>query len=162
MSSFDIFYLAEKPECISACAAWAYGRWGVQRQNSSLDRALQKFSDGAQKEALPLTIISIDKKLGTPIGMGSLWENDGIHWPEVTPWIASVFTLYRYRNKGVAKAIIGRLEKEAKRLGFKEVYLQSGSAAMYNSKLGYRVLEIVETNETAAGTETLFKKALCG
>jgi hypothetical protein len=46
--------------------------------------------------------------------MGSLWEKDGAEWPEKTPWIASIYTLYRYRGLGLglAKQLIKRLEEE--------------------------------------------------
>lgn len=52
MSDFEIKYLAEKPECIQACAAWAYGRWGVQKKNGSLERALNIFKTGAQTDQI--------------------------------------------------------------------------------------------------------------
>ena len=158
MSDFEIKYLAEKPECIQACAAWAYGRWGVQKKNGSLERALNIFKTGAQTDQIPLTLITINLETDLPVAMGSLWETDGTEWPEKTPWIASVYTLYRYRGLGLATDLIARLEKEAGRLGFKEVYLQSGSAAGLYRRLGYKEIETVQTKATAAGTETLFVK----
>lgn len=158
MIEFEIRYLEDKLQHTKACAAWAYGRWGVQKEDGSLDRALMRYSEGAQKGALPLTFIAVDKVTGLPIGMGSLWDNDGDEWSECTPWIASVFTLYRYRGQGVARALIARLEVEAKRLGFKEVFLKSGSAAGYYPALGYEALETIPVATCAAGKETLFRK----
>ncbi len=111
-----------------------------------------------QKGALPLTLVATRKDL--PIGMGSLWPQDGTHWPQYTPWIAGVFTLYRYRGQGVARAIIARLEDEARALTFEAAYLQSGSAAGYYVGLGYEALETIPTDETAAGTLTVFRKTL--
>ena len=163
MSALDnikLEYLADYPEFVEACAAWSYGRWGVQNKDASLDLSLERFGQGAQKEGIPLTILAINEDTGLPVAMGSIWESDSDRWNEVTPWIAAVFTHYRYRGQGIAKAIIARLEEEARRLGYKDIYLKSGSAAPMYLEMGYEALEIVETDETAAGTETLFKKEL--
>jgi len=160
MSTFTIHYLADRPDCVQACAAWAYGRWGVQQQNTSLDFALHVFEQGAQKGRIPLTVVMINQATYLPVAMGSLWESDGTDWPDKTPWIASVYTLYRYRRQGLAARIIDRLEHEAARLGFSTVYLHSGSAAGYYRKLGYTELDQIPTQTTAAGTRTLFMKEI--
>lgn len=158
MNNFNLQYLADRPECIQACAAWAFGRWGVQQQKGSLEFALQIFEQGAQKGRIPLTVVMINQATDLPVAMGSLWESDGTDWPDKSPWIASVYTLYRYRRQGLAARIIERLEQEAARLGFSTVYLHSGSAADYYRKLGYTELDRIPTQTTAAGTRTLFRK----
>lgn len=111
-----------------------------------------------QKDKLPLTLIVTNLESDHPVAMGSLWESDGMEWPEKTPWIASIYTLYRYRGLGLAKNLIKRLEEEAQKIGFQEVYLQSGSAANFYRNLGYKEIETVKIKTTAAGTETLFIK----
>ena len=85
--NYKICHLSEKPEHIAACAAWAYGRWGVQKEKGSLDRALHVFESGAQKDKLPLTLIAINSDNGLPVAMGSLWKTDGEEWLEKTPWM---------------------------------------------------------------------------
>lgn len=160
MSTFTIHYLADRPDCVQACAAWAYGRWGVQRKSGSLNFALHVFEQGAQKGRIPLTVVMINQATDLPVAMGSLWESDGTDWPGKTPWIASVYTLYRYRRQGLAARIIERLEHEAARLGFSTVFLHSGSAADYYRKLGYIELDQIPTQTTAAGTRTLFRREI--
>ncbi len=87
-----------------------------------------------------------------------MWSEDGELWAEHTPWIAAVFILYRYRGQGIAQQIMDRLEAEAKRLGYNEVFLKAGSAAGYYPKLGYKALETIEVPACAVGQETLFQK----
>ena len=55
-----------------------------------------------QKDTIPLTLVVINLATDLPVAMGSLWIKDGTEWPEKTPWIASVYTLYRYRGLGLA------------------------------------------------------------
>ena len=160
MHNFKIDYLAHRPECVHACAAWAYGRWGVQKKDGSLDKALRIFKQSMHQDNLPLTLVMINQETHLPVAMGSLWEDDGTQWPDKTPWIASIYTLYRYRGLGLAKRLIAHLEKKASSMGFEKVYLQSGSAAGFYRRLGYEEIETVKTNTTAAGTETLFIKQL--
>jgi N-acetylglutamate synthase-like GNAT family acetyltransferase len=160
MAEFELFYLADKPEWIEACAAWSFGRWGVQRENGSWARSLARFQEAAQKDALPLTIIALNKESGRPVAMASLVESDSDRWVDETPWIAGVFVLYRYRGCGLARRLVERLEVEARRLGIKKLYLYSGSAAEMYPKMGYQVIETVESATTAAGCETLLVKDL--
>ena len=35
MDDFKMEYLADRPDCLQACAAWAYGRWGVQKKGKN-------------------------------------------------------------------------------------------------------------------------------
>ena len=158
MNNFKIEYLADRPDCLQACAAWAYGRWGVQKKDRSLERAISIFEEGMQKDTIPLTLVAINLATDLPVAMGSLWIKDGNEWSEKTPWIASIYTLYRYRGLGLAKHIIKRLEAEAINIGFQKVYLQSGSAANFYRNLGYEEIETIKTNVTASGKETLFIK----
>ena len=75
MSDFKIDYLANRPDCLHACAAWAYGRWGVQKKDGSLDRAISVFKQGMQKDMLPFTLDArhlcghdvINCSVGTPV-----------------------------------------------------------------------------------------------
>ena len=67
---------------------------------------------------------------------------------------------YRYRKLGIARAIVKRLEEEALRLGFENVYLYSGSAADLYLKLGYALIDEEETHKSAAGYHRLFEKKL--
>ncbi|MBC04833.1 GNAT family N-acetyltransferase [Thalassospira sp.] len=156
--SYDVVYLADRPDCVDACAAWAYGRWGVQKPNSSLENARAYFAQCRQKDALPLTLLAINRETGLPIGMASLWPQDGTDWPEKTPWIAAVYTLYRYRGIGIARCLVNRLLDEAERLAIKTVYLKSGSAAEMYRGFGFEELDRQPSLTAEEGYKTLFYK----
>ena len=72
MGNFKIDYLANIPDCLPACSAWEYGRWGVQKKGESLDKAISRFKKSMQMHKLPLTLIAINLKTGLPVAMGSL------------------------------------------------------------------------------------------
>lgn len=157
---FKIDYLANRPDCIEACAAWDYGCWGVQQAGETLEANLQLYRESRHRDAIPLTLIATHLETNRPVAMGSLWDSDGAEWSDKTPWIASVFVLYRYRGLGLGTQLIHRLEEAAKAIGFTELYLKSGSSARFYPKLGYQVIDKIQTKATAAGSQTLFMKRL--
>lgn len=87
-----------------------------------------------------MTLLAINRDTNLPIGMISLWPQDGQEWPDKSPWIAAVYTLYRYRGMRIATTLVERILQEAKRFDFDIVYLQAGSAAGMYRKLGFAKL----------------------
>ncbi|MDP2699305.1 GNAT family N-acetyltransferase [Thalassospira sp.] len=158
--SFDIVYLADRPDCVDACAAWAYGRWGVQKPDSSLAKVQEYFATCAQKDALPLTFLAINRETRLPIGMASLWPQDGTDWLDKTPWIAAVYTLYRYRGLGIARNLIDRILHEVKRFEIETIYLKSGSAVGMYRNFGFQELDRCPSSTAAEGYKTLLYKVV--
>lgn len=160
MTDFKILYLADCPEHIEACAAWLYGQWGVMKEDRSFEKTVISLKESSQKNVIPMTIIALDEK-NRPIGMARLKHTDGTRWDDMhTPWIASVFVHYMHRAKGVARALITKLEEEAKRLKYETVYLHTDSVKPMYEHMRYEIMEEDVTDETASGTRTLFRKEL--
>jgi GNAT superfamily N-acetyltransferase len=157
---YRIAYLADYPQYVEACAAWNFGRWGVGSPNSSLAETLRVFEKSTHKEALPLTFIAINNDNDQPVAMGSLWGQDGDEWPDVSPWIASIFVHNRHRRSGLATRLVIRLEEEAKQLGFDTLYLKAGAAAPLYEKIGYSYVDSVKSDLTSTGKITLYTKTL--
>lgn len=162
MYDCTVEYLADYPEYIEACVAWDYGYWGIQETSKPLCLAdlVVAYRNGAQKSSMPLTLIAIEKKLGVPVGMASLWDNDGEEWSELTPWIAAVFVHNRYRGRGYAKALVCRAEEEARRLGTETIYLKSGAAAAMYRPMGYVEIDMLPNDKYSDSTKYLLKKKL--
>jgi len=159
MTNYRTAYLADHPEHIEACAAYDFAHWSVQHKDRSFQKMVDKYKKGAQKGAMPLTVIVLNED-NRPVGMGSLWEEDGNKWTNLTPWIASVFVHYRHRGHGIATMIVKQLEKEAKNLGFETIFLTSGSAGPVYEKIGYQKVETVPHEYTDIGKQTLYRKPL--
>ncbi|WP_250278150.1 GNAT family N-acetyltransferase [[Clostridium] colinum] len=95
--------------------------------------------DGSDKYAKNV-ILTIDNK---PIGTGRLIEINK------KMYIGRVAILKDYRNKGYATNLIKFLLKEAKNMGFKEVFIHAQSYAKnFYEKLGFKQLgeEFLEAN----------------
>lgn len=151
----DIHFLADDPQFIPACASWAYGMWGTQKIDGSLDRAIKRFTESAQKNSIPRTLIALTN--GLPAGMISLWQEDCEERPDLMPWLASLYVHPDHRNKGIALALINRLEKEAKKLGYNQLFLVTGQAAAYYKQRGWTEKEKLLSSN---GLETIMSKPL--
>ena len=160
MSGFLIEYLADYPKAIGACASWDFGRWDVRKKGATLEASFKLFAQAAQKDRLPLTVVAIDEGDQLPVAMGSLWEQDGAEWSKVTPWIASLYVHHLFRGQGIARAIVKRLEDEARRLGYEEVYLKTGNAGAMYEIFGYSEIDQQASKYTKLGMRSLYKKDL--
>lgn len=151
MEQLNIVFLADHPEFINTCASWAYGQWGCQA-GGSLERAISKFTLGAGKENIPMTLMALyDEK---PAGMISLWEADYEGKPELSPWLASLYVHPFFRHKNIATSLIRRLETEALRLGYGQLFLVTEDSKKLYQKCGWTELEEVVTHYGEASLMT--------
>ncbi|MVB12748.1 Acetyltransferase (GNAT) family protein [Caprobacter fermentans] len=154
MQKLDIIYLADNKEFIQTCASWAYGQWGCQ-SGGTLDRAIEKFTKGANKVSLPITLLALyDTK---PAGMISLWESDFDGKLELSPWLASLYVHPFYRHKNIASCLIKELESRASQLGYSNLFLVTEEAKNLYVKYGWTEIEKVNT---AYGKASLMMKSL--
>lgn len=137
----EIAYLADFPEHIPTCTSWIYGMWGSQ-SGGAYERTLQKMTDGAGKDSIPITLIAFNDK--KPAGTVSLWANDA-SIPDLTPWMAAVYVHPFHRGLKISLALVDRLIDEARRLNFKEIYLYTGNAQDLYRKFGWEEISIVDS-----------------
>lgn len=159
-TGFSIEYLADYPKAVDACAAWDFGHWDVRKKGATLEKSYKIFAGALQKEALPLTIVAMSDETKLPVAMASLCAKNGDDWPTLSPWISSVYVHYLFRGKGIARALVERLEMDARRLGYDEVYLQTDVAAGMYRKFGYSEIDRVKSRFTIDGICVLMKKDL--
>ena len=136
------YHLADHKDMIPVCASWAYGRWGCQ-SGGSIERAINRFSEGANKKKIPMTLVAMMD--GKPAGMASLWESDCESKLHLSPWLASLYVHPFYRGLGIASDLVKKLEKESFNLGYKHLYLVTEDAGALYSKLGWTKLEDAKT-----------------
>ena len=90
-------------------------------------------------DRIPIAFVALDKSGGI-VGTASLVFDD-LEGDPRNPWLASVFVPPRQRRKGVASALVGTVERAARRLGYPRLYLFTTSASALYAGLGWRALE---------------------
>jgi len=149
-----IDYLADHTGLIETCASWAFGQWGCQ-SGGSLERATALFSEGTKKGSVPLTLVALVSE--KPAGMISLWQSDFDGRPDLSPWLASLFVHPSHRKKGIASRLIKKLEAEACRLSFQQLYLVTEESRTLYQTHGWSEIDHVVT---AHGEASLMSKRL--
>jgi len=151
-------YLKEFPEQIDPLARAIYTEWHsmYERQGLSVNEVIEKVRERAVDSAIPLTMIALDGN--TLLGSITIKEHDFADHPELSPWLAGVFTLPEHRNKGIGKGLIAFAETVAKeKFNVSELFLYTGSASKLYEKIGYKTFETVDRGDKVL---TLMKKTL--
>ena len=143
-AAVTIDYLAHHQALAAELARWSWNEWRVfyTERGRTFDDALSSYHERAQLDSLPLALVAFaDGKL---VGTASLKAEDLATRPEITPWLASVFVVPKWRQRGVASLLTRRVVEEARRLNLPTLFLWTSSAEGLYLKLGWRALERTE------------------
>ena len=137
-------YLADRPEFILPVATWIYQEWPEEFATVGLDAWLAEFRGTLMRDGIPTTFVASEGP--GLLGTASLIVSDLPERPTLSPWLASVYVLPRYRKAGIATALIGRVLAQASWLGMEQVYLQTESAVEFYQRHGWVEREQLELN----------------
>lgn len=135
---------------------WNYNWWGV-RDNISFEEVKCSMEHSlCQKDRLPQTYVAlIDNK---PVGMYQISMSEDLNnsRPDIYPWLINVFVDENCRGKNVYKELMNTVEKNAKKLNLKELYLYTKHIGLYE-KFGWEFAETVKTFRSDSPIERLYK-----
>jgi predicted N-acetyltransferase YhbS len=135
---------------IRQVARWLFGEWGHLNPGATLDSAVRNLSQWAMAQTIPLLLVAYDN--GAPVGTTSLVAHDMKCRRDLTPWLASVWVLPAYRNRGVGSALCRQAMREARRLRLGRVYLFTAEQMRFYKSLGWT--EMREIRQVKAQTRT--------
>lgn len=135
-----IEYLVDYPQHLEALAQWHHREWAyLHPDDPTIDRQRHELTSCLGKHRIPTAFIAL--KGDELLGSGALVESDLDSRPDLTPWLASVFTVPEHRGKGIATALCRRVMEEARILKVPRLYLYTpGQEGLY-ARFGWQVLE---------------------
>jgi GNAT superfamily N-acetyltransferase len=132
-------FLFNHPELTGLLAEWHHREWGKIRGEEIADSvALLEMSKSPDQ--LPLIIIAFEN--GKPVGMVRLIEHDIPTRKDLTPWLAALYVPPVERNKGVGSFLVVSAVAQARRLGYKKIFLFTSDKIALYAGLGWRLSEI--------------------
>lgn len=134
----QIVTLAECPQFVDVCAAWAFGQWGSQR-GGTLERTRQRFTLCSKPSEDYLTLLMIDGE--RPLGMASLWPSDDHHRMDLSPWLAGVFVHPDQRRQGIAQRLEQAIVSVAQRQGHPILHLITDRSEELYTRWGWHAIE---------------------
>lgn len=148
MSSITLAFLADNKEYIPELAQEVFSQWEIMytKQGKGPKKLEAQMLDRAVTDSIPLTMIALDGN--TLVGSVTIKAQDFASRPELSPWIAAVFVLPKYRNRGIGSKLVLHAEAVAKeKFNIDKIYLYTGSASELYKKLGYETIEEVDRGD---------------
>ena len=128
-------------ESIKLCSL----EWGDPKTDSEMEEYInnkeKKILEGDKVISI-LGLVDGD----TMIGFISLFKYEDDETTPLTPWYATMYVKQEFRGKGYSKILNEEILKEAKRLGYKKVYLKS-ELVNYYEKFGAKYIEDLDNGE---------------
>jgi N-acetylglutamate synthase-like GNAT family acetyltransferase len=132
-------YLADCRELIPALARWHFDYWQDLVPDWSYEGAVADLSAHRERLGIPETIVAFD---GVELqGSVSLVADDLPGLPPYTPWLASLFVLPTARGRGVGRALVEQVVRDATALGVERLHLLTTDAEPYYRRQGFTILE---------------------
>lgn len=135
----EIYNLCEKPEHIETLCRWHHEQWLAMNPGRSYEARLADMRLQLAGQAVPATWLALID--GHPVGSASILADDMPERPELTPWLASVYTHPDYRQRGIGRALVRRVMDHARDAGFASLYLYSPDKAHFYAQLGWQLME---------------------
>lgn len=137
MPEIEYQWLADRGEALERLAAWHHAEWSDLAPGWSLDEATRELRDNLGRGTIPSTLVALSG--ADPIGSASLLEVDFNDLPPFRPWLASVYVLPAWRNRGVGGNLVDRIVASARGLGLPRLYLFTTDMERWYGRRGWRV-----------------------
>ena len=143
-----IYNIKERQEFLKEVAELTQKEWGSkisskqefeEKINKKISKIVQSFDD-------PLYCKLILLHNDTLIGFISIFPTDGNERTDLSPWYSTMFIKKEFRGKGYSKILNKAILEEAKKRGFKKLYLKT-NLVNYYEKFGAIFLETLNNGE---------------
>ncbi len=131
-----LHYLHDVPEHTETVAKWIFETFPQEFETVTFLEWLEMVENPAR-----VTFVALEH--GQAIGTASLDPEDLPPRDDLTPWLASVYVLPKFRAHGTGAMLIEAVVKEATAKGFKRIYLHTSDRAEFYKKRGWQMLETV-------------------
>ena len=143
-----IYNIKDKTEFLREVATLTQKEWGrktnskkefEEKVDKKIDKIVHKFDN-------PLYCKLILLKGDILVGFISIFPTDGEEKKDLSPWYATMYVKEEFRRKGYSKLLNTGILQEAKKRGFKKLYLKT-NLVNYYEKFGAKFLGTLNNGE---------------
>ena len=134
----EIVHLADRPDLAPIVAGWTWDAFW-RGHGYTLDEVLARTRAGTSRHGTPQTFIALVD--GDPAATASLAAHDLDERPDLTPWLAGVFTHTGHRGQDLATRLVHRVEQAASEAGHDHIWLYTSRAEGLYARLGWTTTE---------------------
>ena len=143
-----IVALAERPDLVPTVGRWHWDLWGAEDPAGSLESWTARVGRWANHDAVPMIFIALAGS--TAVGSVSLVAHDLPERPDLWdlwPWLSGLYVVPECRRRGVGRALVARVEAQARSMGVVRLYLHTAQARGLYEQLGWHPIR----DDMAAG-----------
>ncbi len=135
----QIDHLASHQNLLPTVAKWLNSEWGKIR-GESIDERILAIKQSLNTDRLPMSLVAMID--GKAVGTVSLIPQDMEGESNLTPWVAALYVVPEFRNRGIGSKLISKVTNEAKNLNYRSIFLfaTAGREKLY-LKLGWSFVE---------------------
>lgn len=144
----EIYNIKDKQEYINEVAILTQNEWGKKHLTQEdfqmkVNNKITKIRNNLDNPKY-CKLILVDTSI--LIGFISIFEHDGDDRKDLSPWYATMFVKKEFRGKGYSKILNKAILEEAKKRGFKKIYLKT-ELFNYYEKFGAKYMENLNDKE---------------
>ncbi len=159
MDKLKIELLADHPEAMLVLKELFESEWEPYYGASGPGDAEIDIKKSANRTELPIAIVAIVD--GNVCGTAALKKESVTTYPDFFPWLAGLLVAPEYRRQGIGERLIIEIEKLAKQLGYKEIYVGTGEkSGMSEITLDKRNWKFIDKSEYFVSEASVYKKKL--
>jgi N-acetylglutamate synthase-like GNAT family acetyltransferase len=125
LNTYTILRMHDHPGGLDEAIAYYHSKWGRENNYTFFEDAIRN----SYYQDLPQFFVLL--KDNDIVGCCGLIINDFISRHDLYPWLCGVFIEESERNQGLGGKILAFAEQEAKRVGYKAVYLSTDHTSYY-------------------------------
>lgn len=142
----EIYNIKDKMNYLKEIITLEHDMWAKDKNNNKEERINKKISKVESMLNLNNFCKLILLQNDILIGFISLFPTDGDEEQELTPWYATMYVKSEYRGLGYSKILNNAILKEAKKRGYKKVYLKT-DLNNYYEKFGAKYIKKLNNGE---------------
>ncbi len=124
-NDYTIIRIYDYSEGIDKAIAYYHSKWGREGNFNFIEDAIKNCN----YKDIPQFFVAV---IGIEIvGCCGLIANDYISRHDLYPWLCGVFVEEAHRKQGLAGKLLAYAEQEAKRVGYKALYLSTDHISFY-------------------------------
>lgn len=158
-TTFRVELLADHLEAIPILRECFEREWAPYYGPDGPGDANKDLQDSCNRDKLPVALVAISD--GEVCGTAALKAESVSTHKHLTPWLAALLVTPGFRRRGVGERLIAAIEKKAKQLGFRCLYVGTGEGSgTPESSLRKRGWEFVEKKPYFVSEVSIFQKTL--
>ncbi len=159
MDRLIIELLADHPEALPTLKKLFESEWEPYYGAEGPGDAETDIKNSANRTELPIAVVAIVD--GNICGTAALKMESVTTYPDYFPWLAGLLVAPICRRRGIGEKLIIEIEKLAKQLGYREIYVGTGEkSGMSEITLDKRNWKFVDKSDYFVSEASVYKKSL--